>query len=740
MKLFVDKNGYLNKPEFSNEEKIILPQNTKIIGDFAFECYHNLKEIQLPENIKNIGERAFYQCTNLETINLPKSLINIENNAFEDCFSLQSITLPENVDYIKEMTFLNCRSLKKIELSKKTTSISDFAFKNCEKLKEINLPKSLQRIGAFSFINCYDLQSINFPKKLKLINYYSFANCISLNKISIPPSVEIIKEHAFFNCENLETIYLPKSLETIEENAFSNCQKINMISLFNATNLLQKGLKKYIKSLKYAYINKNSGELILTKKNITSKKNFETINTTELKEYLNCTNEEAIVISTYFSIDELKENKMKFIGPLIRNVFLENNYLEIINSIQKNNKEFSNLYKKLYLNTYFTKKLLSEDNIEIYSLFKFAYNLGAFSENQIERQKACEYISNLFDKNLLDIYTLPNILKDIKIQGYNQEWANFIMDKKNTNLLFQDSSYSKYVYRSYNEFNQIKEFSRSNKGSQHYNLITIDSCKTYFSNEKFEGVSSKTQDIADLLSKFTRRQSVFDDAKKIREEYIDLKKEGLINDHLLKEPLFEKLDYIRKTIIEDTSQSIRMLNNYTKQKFTYEFLSKYDVANFVLGKYCDCCAHLEAAGFSVMKASIIHPFCQNLVIRNNKGEIIAKSTLYINQKERYGLFNTIEIAENIPNEDKELIYQKYIEAVSLFAQKYNENNPDCKLKQINVGIHSNDLLIELEKYTKEAKTLLKGLDFSIYGNLSSTHEGDWKQGQRILWKNKNQSK
>ena len=33
-----------------------------------------------------------------------------------------------------------------------------------------------------------------------------------------------------------------------------------------------------------------------------------------------------------------------------------------------------------------------------------------------------------------------------------------------------------------------------------------------------------------------------------------------------------------------------------------------------------------------MKASILHPDCQNLVIRNSDGRIIAKSTLYINTK------------------------------------------------------------------------------------------------------------
>ena len=171
--------------------------------------------------------------------------------------------------------------------------------------------------------------------------------------------------------------------------------------------------------------------------------------------------------------------------------------------------------------------------------------------------------------------------------------------------------------------------------------------------------------------------------------------------------------------------------------FTFEFLSKYDATNFVLGKYCSCCSHLEAAGLSIVKASILHPDCQNLVIRNKDGEIIAKSTLYINKKEGYGIFNTIEVDEKITPEEKKQIFKKYMQAVTLFAEKYNKENKRNPLKQINVGVRKHDLLQELEKYTQTSKTILKGIDFSIYGKNTFYYEGDWKHGQRIVWKNNN---
>lgn len=41
-----------------------------------------------------------------------------------------------------------------------------------------------------------------------------------------------------------------------------------------------------------------------------------------------------------------------------------------------------------------------------------------------------------------------------------------------------------------------------------------------------------------------------------------------------------------------------------------------------------------------MRASMILDNCQNLVIRNIEGEIIAKMTIYVNREQGYAVFNT----------------------------------------------------------------------------------------------------
>ena len=58
-----------------------------------------------------------------------------------------------------------------------------------------------------------------------------------------------------------------------------------------------------------------------------------------------------------------------------------------------------------------------------------------------------------------------------------------------------------------------------------------------------------------------------------------------------------------------------------------------------------------------MRASIIHPDVQNLVIKTKNDEIVAKATLYVNREQGYGVVNTIEANVNLTEEEKH-VYTK----------------------------------------------------------------------------------
>ena len=129
-----------------------------------------------------------------------------------------------------------------------------------------------------------------------------------------------------------------------------------------------------------------------------------------------------------------------------------------------------------------------------------------------------------------------------------------------------------------------------------------------------------------------------------------------------------------------------------------------------------------------MKASILHPDCQNLVIRDEKGKIVAKSTLYINREQGYGVFNNVEINHSIIDEEKiEKIYEKYMKAVNDFAHRYNELNVSKPLEIITIGYGNNKLFDKIINRCEKSDKIYGGINFSKYGCSDRCYEGMHRQ-------------
>lgn len=59
-----------------------IPNDLKVIEEYAFNGCYNLKALRLPEGLTTIGNNAFYGCKALESMNLPKSLTTLGTSAF----------------------------------------------------------------------------------------------------------------------------------------------------------------------------------------------------------------------------------------------------------------------------------------------------------------------------------------------------------------------------------------------------------------------------------------------------------------------------------------------------------------------------------------------------------------------------------------------------------------------------------------------------------------------------------
>ena len=141
-----------------------------------------------------------------------------------------------------------------------------------------------------------------------------------------------------------------------------------------------------------------------------------------------------------------------------------------------------------------------------------------------------------------------------------------------------------------------------------------------------------------------------------------------------------------------------------------------------------------------MHASIVHPNIQNLVIKNKNGEIVAKSTLFINKMGRYGICNNVEVRNGLSNEELDEVYQKYILGVHEFAKRYHQEHPLLKLRQINVGMGNNDLTYQIEKHRHRARFNLKTVNYPKYGHGDGRYSGDSHSTQFVIWSEREEKK
>ena len=105
-----EENSYYSSPSNCNAiienntgtmiagcKKTVIPEETKIIGNYAFYNCQGLTSISIPNSVREIGEMAFIFCENLESVTIPESLESIGDYAFRGCIGLKTVTC-----YVKE--------------------------------------------------------------------------------------------------------------------------------------------------------------------------------------------------------------------------------------------------------------------------------------------------------------------------------------------------------------------------------------------------------------------------------------------------------------------------------------------------------------------------------------------------------------------------------------------------------------------------------------------------------------
>lgn len=739
----------------SEIEKLEIPENIRIIGEDVIAYLANLKEITFPKSLKIISDGGMFCCKSIEKIEIPEGVEELGNYIFSKCYNLKKVTLPSTLKKIGELSFCESKNLENIEMPDSVENIGEYAFHMCSKLKTVKLSSSLKMISAFLFAFCENLEKIEMPQGIESIGDSSFYKCKKIKEIKLPNSLKTIGSRAFNGCSNLENIEIPEGVLYMEKDVFFKCDKLKKITIKNLNCLNNNSLEINIAKFENFYINKQNGELICSKEEIDNLVGYKKIDLEEIEQLqtnYSYNRSEALIVMLMIENEKFEKlgNNIKYILPQIMKYYDLNEFTNERKDMFSYCDKFNNLLKQI-------KKITDSDikdhKIEYENIFNVAYTLGAFNDDEVERQTACEFIATAFQQGYFDMHSIHGMFEMLKPIDYSRElrkeWSSFLRNKKNFKELIElEKEQSGYITQIYKSFEQIKEYGRKSNGSQEYRDVTLDICKEYFAKVYFGNVEEKDYDIVEELLKYNdlKNQETFDDAVSIREQYLKSREKGEIDDHILKEELkekdiFEQIEEDKISILNGTKEVLELLDEIAEKKFTYEFLSKCDLKNLSLGKYCSCCAHLAGAGYGIMKASILHPNCQNLIIRDSKGNIVAKSTLYINRKQGYGVFNNVEVNNSITDkEELDLIYKKYMKAIDDFVTRYNEVNKKYPLTQINVGMSLNDLEERFKINNEEASEILQGLNFSDYGKVGQSYNGDWQKAQRVVWQKKDKKK
>ena len=323
----------------------------------------------------------------------------------------------------------------------------------------------------------------------------------------------------------------------------------------------------------------------------------------------------------------------------------------------------------------------------------------------------------------------------------NQEFLKFISiqgDKKNLQnlemILNLERNYPGMFIKVMTNFDDAKSHRESlNENGKPIKVSWEEALKKFYLSNKYERVTKENADIAQLFGGKGLSQEVFDRASKLRQKA----KGKNVPEHILEKPIreetiLESIERIKRQTEEELTSGRQLIEELYDKQFTYEWLSKNDPHNSIMGLFCSCCGTITSQfyGKDIATSSIIAPDVQNLVVRNSKGDIISKGTMYVNKDRSYAVINDFELNERYRHhesfsgrysvdetsqeeQDREMIFKAFQRGVRAFAEEYDRQNPKKPLQQINVGMGYNRLKKQVERFKKATSNLTVPSEYSF---------------------------
>lgn len=159
------------------------------------------KKITIEPGVTGIFEQAFNEFSNADRIVIPDTITSIGMCAFEDtAYYKDKNNWTDEVLYIdKHLIKADTNIADGYEIKPDTICIADSAFQACTSLNRVVIPDSVTNIGKWAFCGSV-VKDIIIPNSVTVIDRAAFLSCDKLESITIPDSVERIEYAAFVNC------------------------------------------------------------------------------------------------------------------------------------------------------------------------------------------------------------------------------------------------------------------------------------------------------------------------------------------------------------------------------------------------------------------------------------------------------------------------------------------------------------------------------------------------------------
>lgn len=328
----------------------------------------------------------------------------------------------------------------------------------------------------------------------------------------------------------------------------------------------------------------------------------------------------------------------------------------------------------------------------------------------------------------MDSKASQEFLKFLSIQGQNKQFQNIDL------LLDLEINYPGIFIKTMTNFTDAKSYRETlDENGKPIRLSWEEALKKFYLSNKYVGITKENEDIAELFGRKGLSQELFEEAdvlrKKSKSENIP---EHILGEHLREETILESIERIKQQTEEELTDGKKMIEELYDKQFTYEWLSKNDPHNSIMGLFCSCCGTITSQfyGKDIAISSVLAPDVQNLVVRNSKGDIISKGTMYINKEKGYAVINDFELNEKYrqhetnageykvattskEEEEREMIFKAFQRGLNVFIEKYDMQNPDNPLKQVNVGMGYNRLKKQVRRFKEATANLSVPVEYNF---------------------------